>query len=80
MFPIFPRESIVVAISQYASRKGQPPKVLVVSSSDYVGYVVTCTLPEPASLGLDMITFGDFLEEGEAVLAVSLQSDHAKDP
>lgn len=79
-FALFPSQFVKKAIQQYTRAKGYAPKILCVSSEDYVGYIATCSLPDPASLGLDVITVGEYLQSGEMDLALAIQEDQIKAP
>lgn len=73
-FSVFPMQFVRDAIEQYTESKGYAPKVLCVSEEDYVDYHLTCTLPAPSYLGLDLITTGSYLKRGEMDLALGIQA------
>ena len=88
---LFPLKWIKDCIKTYTKSHGKAPKILVVSSEDYIDYCMSQSMgffglplamsPTQyakdnklvASLGLEMITSGDYLKVGEVDFAMAIK-------
>lgn len=79
MFSVFPLDAIRRFIEKYIADVGAPPKLLVVSNMDFIGYGATCTIQQYKQLhdiAPDLeITTGDYLDQGEFDLALGVKDD-----
>lgn len=65
---LFPTTFIKESIQAYTVKNGKPPRILVISSDDYLDYTVSCTMLKASTLGVEKIQRADYLEPGEIEL------------
>lgn len=70
---VFPLQFVKESIASYTVKHNKPPKVLLVSSTDFLDYKLNCTLPSPAALGLEEISCGSDVNEGEFYLGAGFK-------
>lgn len=69
---LFPLAWIKECIETYTKEHGKAPKLLVLSTEDYLDYSVNCSLAQVKQLNIQ-VTYGDYLESGEIDLAMGIK-------
>ena len=72
---VFPTSFIKDCIEKYTKSHGKKPKILVISSEDYLDYTLSCTMLSAEALGLEKIIVADYLKPGEMDLAIGIKNE-----
>lgn len=71
---VFPLSWIKECIATYTKEHGKAPKVLIVSTEDYLDFAMNCTLAQSNQLGVT-VTHGKYLKSGEIDLAMGIKPE-----
>jgi hypothetical protein len=70
---LFPLAWIKQCIATYTKNHGKAPKLLVLSSTDYLDYKLNLSLETAVQLDIQ-VTHADYLKQGEIDLAMEIKS------
>ena len=73
MTAVFPLEWIKNCISTYTKEHGQEPKILVLSTEDYLDYSLNGSLAQVNQLNVKVVN-GIYLKKGEIDLAMAIKN------